>query len=355
MKRFLSVLLVILLVPVFSAAFAEGETAGFTVPDEYKTLNPQLDRESLPADLPATVAVVTGVSFKGSNVTVKLSEAVPSVSVVQPNTKGTVSVRATAENVSSITAKKVEREADMTKVILSWPLAGGTLDSVWLVWTDNTFNFMACTYTAETEEEERVIELDSSMTVLSDTRTFSSGFGIEMDYDASGALTGYACAWNSAEDGLHLIVRAAADRTITGITYGSPDADVFDAVSDPVSEYLSGNGLVMSTVDYEDYFIDGVKDRYPQLPAPDMGYPIAQANAGSAKKGTKDLKGSIWAVGSGEGEYRVYIPYYTTDPLFLLQDGKVVLNTEAKDAGGNAPSFGKLNMDLPAFELPAVQ
>ena len=354
MKRFLSVLLVILLVPVFSAAFAESETAGFTVPDEYKTLNAQLDRESLPADLPAAVAAVTGVSFKGSNVTVKLSGEVPSVSVVQPNTKGTTSVRATAENVSSITAKKVELEADMTKVILSWPLTGGTLDSVWLIWEDNTFNFMACTYTAETEEEERVIELDSNMTVLSDTRSFSSGFGIEMDYDASGALTGYACAWDSAEDGLHLIVRAAVDQTITGITYGSGDAVVFDAVSDPVSEYLSGNGLVMATVDYEDYFINGAKDRYPQLPAPDMGYPYSKADSKSTKAAA-DLQGSIWAVGSGEGEYRVYIPYYTTDPLFLLQDGKIVLNTEAKDAAGNAPSFGKLNMDLPSFELPAVQ
>ena len=38
-----------------------------------------------------------------------------------------------------------------------------------------------------------------------------------------------------------------------------------------------------------------------------------------------------------------------------LQDGKVVLNAEAKDSGGNAPSFGKPNMDLPAFELPVVQ
>ena len=355
MKRFVSVLLVTLLVPIFSAAFAESETIGFAIPDEYKVLNSQLNRESLPADLPAAVAVITGVSFKGSNVTVKLSEAVPSVSIVQPNTKGKFVVRATAENVSSVTAKKVDREADMTKVILSWPLAGGTLDSVWLVWENNTFNFIACTYTAKTEEGERVIELDSKMTVLSDTYTFSSGFGIEMDYDASGTLTDYACTWNSAEDGLHLIVRAAVDQTITGLTYGSGDAVVFDAVSDPVSEYLSGNGLVMATVDYEDYFIDGVKDRYPQLPDPDMGYPIEQANAGSAKKGAKDLKGSIWAVGSGEGKYRVYIPYFTTDALFLLQDGKVVLNTEAKDSSGNAPSFGKLNMDLPAFELPAIQ
>ncbi len=355
MKRFLSVLLVILLVPVFSAVFAEGETAGFTMPDEYKTLNARLDRESLPADLPAAVAVVTGVSFKGSNVTVRLSEEVPSVSVVQPNTKSKSVVRATAENASSITAKKVDREADMTKVILSWPLAGGTMDSVWLVWENNTFNFMACTYTTQTEEEERVIKLDSKMTVLSDTRTFSSGFCIEMNYDASGILTDYVCAWNSAKDGLHLIVRASVDQTITGITYGSGDAIVFDVVSDPVTEYLSGNGLVMATVDYEDYFIDGVKDRYPQLPDPDMGYPIEQANAGSAKVDTKDLKGSLWAVGSGEGEYRVYIPYFTTDALFLLQDGKAVLNTEAKDSNGNAPAFGKLKMDLPTFELPAVR
>lgn len=355
MKRFVSVLLVILLVPVFSAAFAEGEAAGFTVPDAYKTLNPQLDRESLPADLPAALAEITGVSFKGSKVTVKLSEAVPSVSVVQPNAKGKIVVRGTAENASSITAKKVDPEADMTKVVLSWSLAGGTLESVWLVWQDNTFNFMGCTYTAKTEEEERVIILDSKMNVLSDTRELSSGFSITLDYDASGALTEYTCSWDSAEDGLHLLVSAAVDQTLTGITYGSPDSVIFDAVSDPASEYLSGNGDVMATTDYEDYFINGVKDRYPQLPDPDMGYPIEQANAGSAKKDAKDLKGSIWAVGSGEGEYLVYIPYFTTDPLFLLQNGKVVLNQEAKDAGGKAPSFGKLNLDLPAFELPAVQ
>ena len=354
MRQFVCVLLVILLVSVFSAVFAEGETAGFTVPDAYKTLNPQLDRESLPADLPAAMAVITSVSFKGSNLSVTLSDSVPSVSVVQINAKGKTVDRGTAENVSSITAEKVDKNADITKVILSAPLSGGTLESVWLVWEDNTFNFMDCTYTAKTEEEERFITLDSKMTVLSDTRIIS-GFGITLDYDASGTLTDYTCEWDSAADGLHLIVRATVDQALTGITYSSDDATVFDAVSDPVSEYLSGNGLVMMTVDYEDYFIDGVKDRYPQLPEPDMGYPIEQANEGTAKAGTSGLKGSLWAVGSGEGEYRVYIPYFTADPLFLLKNGKVVLNTEAKDSNGIAPSFGELNMNLPSFELPAVQ
>ena len=366
MKRIFSVLLAVLFVLALPAAVAEEQPAGFTVPELYRTVSARLDPDNLPGDLPAQAVVVTSASFGASSLSVELSGPVPSLSVSQYNAEGDIVVVASAENSASLTADGIDASQGMADIILSWDLSGGSLVSTWSVWEDSTFDFVQCQYVTQSEgdrfapyaSEERVIELDERMNVLSDTRTLSGDmdtFVLTLDYDPSGELTEYACEWALGDDGTWFLVRTSADQVLTGISYHSGDVG-FDAASDPVEAYLGGESRVLETVDYDEAFTDVMKQHYPQLPEPSMDYPIAGAAiATPTELSAPAVQGTLWVLAFGEDDSRSYVPFLTADPLFLPGDGTARPNSEAKDLNGAGPDLSGLTFELPAFSLPEIQ
>lgn len=366
MKRIIAILLSLLLAAVLPAVLAEEQPSGFTLPDQYKVISSQLNRDQLPQDLPADAAVISSAVYSGTSLSVELSAPVPSLAIVQYTDDGETIVRASAENAASLSAENLDDSQGMADVLMTWELAGGTLVSDWTIWEDSSADFLHSLYTTQTEgdqfapfrAEKREIELDQQMQILSDARILSNDsdeFILVQYYDASGKLTEYSCEWITGADSTQFFLRSSAGQVPTGLSWRSGNAD-FTALSDALEDYQAGNSLILDTIDYNDSFIESLADLYPQAPEPADDYPLEQADRPAATStDLTALQGTLWCLSFGPEDESGFTPFATADSLFLLEKGTVVLNADAKDLNGAAPAFVNKLPALPAFELPEIQ
>ena len=365
MKRFLAILLSLLLISALSSTLAEENTAGFSLPELYRTISIQPDHDQLPADFPEKAAFITAASFSGTSLSVELNTPVPSLAILQYTDDGDIIVRASAEKASSLSADNLDASQGMADVIMTWELSGGILTGSWTIWGDNSFAFLQCQYIAQAESErytpyfaeKQVIELDQQLQVLSDTRILSNdmdSFTLNLEYDTAGKLADYSCEWQQGSDGTRFFIRSSAEGIPSGISLHNATAD-FIAVADNLDDYLNDNGIVLNTVDYDIDFTSALRSTYPQVPEPKEDYPIAMAPSTPSDLADTNIQGSLWCLGFGPEETLTYIPFVTADPLFLFTENTVSLNTQTRDINGTLPDFASRLPDFPVFELPTVQ
>ena len=365
MRLILSLLLAALLVPVFPSALSEGQTDCYTVPAVFSTVSATLNPDDLPPDIPREAAVMTAASYSGASLSVEFNRAVPALSVIQYTDEGDPLIVASAENTASISVENLST-GGMADIVISWNLSENILDSTWSVWEDGSYDFIQSRYSSVSEgaqfapysSEVRIIDLDEQMRVLSDTHVLSSdtdSFTLGLDYDTSGKLVRFSCEWARLTDGTLFSVHTSPDQVLSGLSYHSGSAD-FLAVSDPVGDYLAGDSLVLEAVDYSDSFTAALKKLYPQLPDPDMGYILRQAQISTPTDiADSEQANTLWCIGSGPEDSRSFVPFITGDPLFLYRGSIASLNAEAKDVNGTAPSFAGSIPALPVFKLPDIQ
>ena len=294
----------------------------------------------------------------------ELNIPVPSLSVIQYSDDGEPVTIAFAENASSVSTDALDASQGMADIIMTWELSEGTLVSTWSVWEDSTFDFLQCQYVAQDKSvqsapyinESHVMELDQRLLVLSDTYLLSNATdscSILLEYDASGTVAARTYEWISGNDGTWFSVRILNDQTLSAVSCNSGTTD-FSAVSEPVESYLDGDSLVLEAVDYDPSFLSAVSERYPGIPVPRMddeseSLPATQTDVSA------DIHGTIWCLCFGSDENKTVRPFITADSLLVIQDGRIQLNTNAKDLNGNAPAFAEMTFDLPSFEQPVAR
>ena len=361
MKRFFVVLTA--LVAAFSLCPAAlGEDAGFVIPEALKAIEGQAAKLELPGDLPAEPAAVTSVKLDGTNLSVELGKTVPALNIIQADDEGDT-VLASEADAADISTNAFNPETGSAQLEMIWQTSAGELVRRYYVWDDGTCDFAECTLTTASEDAGytpyasgiRTIDFDEKMNVTGIVWTLGepmAGYTMACSYQEDGTLADYACLWETSEPAARAFsVMLTADGTPVAVEYQDGETGC-QAVSDPIAAYLSDNSRVLEALGYSDAFIRNVSAQYSQIPEPMGEFPGEESTMTDLAAAAPE--GFLWAYRSGDEEAEVRV-FATADTLFSLKDGKIVLNTEAKDLDGKVFDAADFSLELPAFELPEIK
>ena len=363
MKKLFVLLAVLMLaaLPLCSGALGEGD--GFTIPEALKTLESRAAEVKLPEGLPAEPVTVTSVKINGQDLAVELSGPVPSLSILQAGEDGEV-VLASATDASSISTNEFNPEEGGAALDMAWQLPAGRLVRRYLIWEDGTFDFAECVYTAESADAGLapytagtcMYDFDEKMNVTGISWNLGEpmeGFSLSCYYDENGALKEYVCQWETSQPSPKAFgVMLGADGKPLLIEYQEDDKG-FQAASDPITSYVVEDSRILEVTGYSEDFIQSVIALYPQIPEPVSEFPGEEATMTDLAVANAPV-GYLWAYRSGSEDEEL-LAFATADELFSLKDGKIVLNTEAKDLNGKAADPDAFSIELPAFELPEIR
>lgn len=362
MKRFFIVLVALMTAALSLCSVASGEDAGFVIPDALKAIEGQAANVKLPEDLPAEPAAITSVKLDGTNLSVELGGAVPALQIIQADDEGDT-VLASGTDASSISTDAFNPETGSAMLEMTWQTSAGELVRRYYIWDDGTCDFAEGALTTASEDAGyapyasgiRTIDFDEKMNVTGITWILGepmAGYTMTCSYNEGGALADYACLWETSEPSARAFsVMLSADGTPVAVEYQDGENGC-QAVSDPIAVYLSENSRILEAVGYSDAFIRNVSAQYSQIAEPMGEFPGEVSTMTDLAAGAP--KGFLWAYRSGDEEAEVRV-FATADTLFSLQDGRIVLNTEAKDLDGKAFDAADFSLELPAFELPVIK
>lgn len=204
---------------------------------------------------------------------------------------------------------------------------------------------------------ENVYSFREDGTLISETRTLSAknaGFTRTVQFAPDGQAENCLVGWRSADyGGYELNVELDQNNIPLSINYRT-DGDAFIVRSLPLSADANEiEVLLNNSYDPIDATAIVLSD-YPQAAGVYLHLAtmtdLPAANDGSLEN-TR-----IWVLTFGNySEFEEYV-VVSEDPLFLLQDKKIVPNTSAKDINGNPVDFASMpSAETPEFDAPVFQ
>ena len=194
-------------------------------------------------------------------------------------------------------------------------------------------------------------------TLESETRTLSnktSGFTRTIRFAPDGNTETCSLGWRSADyGGYELNVMLDAEGTPLSMDYRA-DGEAFNARSLPLSADGSEFDVLLNN-SFDPWDASWtIIDEYPAAAASVLHmatmtdlYPESSSLRDTAR---------IWVLSFGDySDYEEYV-IVTEEPLFLLQDKKVVPNTSMKDINGNPVDFASMpSAESPEFDVPVFK
>ncbi|MBR5962068.1 MAG: hypothetical protein IKZ98_13880 [Clostridia bacterium] len=194
-------------------------------------------------------------------------------------------------------------------------------------------------------------------TLISETRTLSSknaGFTRTVTFAPDGRTESCLVGWRSAEySGYELNVELDGKGVPLSLNYRADD-EAFMVRSLPLNADAGEFEVLLNNCfDPTDATTTIVSD-YPPAAAAILRMatmtdlpPVGDGASGNAR---------VWVLTFGDySEFEEYV-FVAEDPLFLLQDRKVVPNTDAKDINGSPVDFASMpSAETPEFDVPVFK
>ena len=470
MKRAAILMLVLCLATCICQSAPAAGSAGYTIPEQLKTVSASVTGLSLPDPLPPYVEV-NAFTVQDGVVHLELGNAVPKLRITEQNMlDGIESTIFSKKNATGADAHMVGKEDSVFIVRMIWQFDGLEYVREYSTWSgDLTFSRCSTVETLEPSaygpytSAERVIAFNEKALPIYETITLAGEkdrFTRTASYGFDGSLISTDLIWgpDSADDQLRVTVDA--DGRVTALTCKQKKnqfyAESVRVDKDPdTASLLSGSTLDAEAFEREvrrkypqlarglvDYGTDGEQDPallelfgmyYEQLPDPqsfldtaemtdpepatitDLGpatatdlQPATMTDLGPATMtdlkpatatdldpatltdlrpatmtdldtGTDDsdtgmitddyeeiipdenltpIPGNalLWSLNFGDFLDSSVYAFITTDPLFVIRGGKVILNPDAKDVNGDPIGTDKKDrVTAPAFEVVTVE
>lgn len=350
------------LCPCFAAA-AGNSGAGFVIPEGLKTVSAAAC--AVPAEIPEPVRINSFAVTDGL-VTLELDREVPSVVITEIDfAAGVESTIFSKSNTASAETHQSGHNSVFT-VKLTWNLDGAVFTQEYNTWSGSMKFYSASLAAAEDAEAfpsytaGREFAFDEEHRLLTENWTLTGSdqtFARVVTFDADAVPADCQVSWRDAEYGGNVLaVDITPEGAVLGLESGK-GSDTFTVTSLPLSadskdlENMRGNCYDPGAFETQ------LRIKYPKTAERLFGLstmtdlPTVEGEEHAATENSR-----IWAVVCGDYfSARVYV-FISDDPLFLLQDGKVTANTEARDILGNPVDFSVLPaMNTPAFEAPVFE
>ncbi len=366
MKRALTLACILMMVfCLITSAQAAAPKGGYVLLESLKNVPASAAEISLPEGLAKPVQVT---SFSSENATVKITLDRPAANL-QINeldfSEGAEKVIFSRENVSEA---EIETTGNEYSVFIAYIYPDAEQKRHFVeeydTWTGQmTFVSAELTLKADVSmfpswnSGQNVYSFREDGTLISETRTLSnktSGFTRTIWFAPDGKTESCLVGWRSADyGGYELNVTLDAQETPLAMDYRADD-EAFTVRSLPLSADSSEfDVLLNNSFDPWDASMT-ILDDYPEAAASvlHMATMTDLAPAGS------DIMDNarIWVLSFGDySDYEEYV-IVAEDPLFLLQDKKIVPNPAAKDINGNAIDFASMpSAETPEFDVPAFK
>ncbi len=194
-------------------------------------------------------------------------------------------------------------------------------------------------------------------TLESETRTLSnktSGFTRTIRFAPDGKTESCHVGWRSADyGGYELNVTLDAAGTPLSMDYRA-DGEAFTARSLPLSA-ADGDFDVLMNNSFDPWdAASTILDEYP-VAAASVLHMATMTDLFPDSSRIRD-NARIWILSFGDySDYEEYV-IVTEEPLFLLQDKKIVPNTSVKDINGNPVDFASMpSAETPEFDVPVFK
>ena len=352
---------------------------GYKTPETLATVPSDVSRLSMPGGLPDSVGIV---SFTAENGTVlaELDHPVPKLRILELTGTDDGSTIFSRKDAAAAETHATSKGSTAFRIQMIWEQGQVQYVREYNAQSSQTA-FFRCTATEKLKAEEyapytsavRTIYFNEDLAPISEVISMESedeSYSRIAGYDAEGKLAYVRQTWCSLiKNGYLLDIVQDSTGQITAISYDTDRADYYIRSQRADGDLLSEDSVRMTSRDIS-LFDEELRRKYPSLgkglagsggpgsPFIEYSTPTDLATATDLEEESEPLpeNARIWSLSYRRFPHIVVYVFTTEDPVLVMKNGRVVLNSAAKDLSGNRLKISqKLKSASPSFEPLTIE